>query len=383
MRSQLWFQKSKKCGKKQTQHIQKKMILTTMRLLLSLLLAMGSMALGEDRCELEVYMFSNATINDCFGGWALQQATNLASTFLRSWTPKVYPEEQVKPPDECTGVKTLTSNEYNALNSDAKKVYRQSMRAWGSNTAYDLNFPYCKDQGYRAGFRIEYNDKLDSEDTASNDVVPVGAPSDEPPQEPGPKPKLVTTSNYTKWFVEGYRKGWILGCTEGYTAGFQDGKAAGNAALHSSTALNVVFTSAFQQKDDTCGQDNRNLRGGAQTNQDQSHRKLYGGAGYTCARSCFINQNRYNYCMVMGLCSPNSIYRRRHLQSAASSSSDSDEDGVAASAAWQSRFTERPVQGQRAGSDFLTLLATVVSARCNWEDVTAELWEKCPVSPPV
>ena len=58
-------------------------------------------------------------------------------------------------------------------------------------------------------------------------MFPLGAPGDDIPEPPSPKPNDVTEANYTKWFVEYYEKGWKKGCEEGTKEGEEEGKKMG------------------------------------------------------------------------------------------------------------------------------------------------------------
>lgn len=369
-------------------------MITTIRLLLPLLLAMGRIALGEEVfCRFEVHMFSNATTNDCFDGWALKQATNLAQPVLNSWQEKKYPQ-LIDPEDEYFGVKTLTMDEYDALDGDEKKVYEQTMRNWGWNTAYNLNYPYCNDQGYRNGWKKEYTDKLKSKGQVS-DFEPIAAPTDELPQEPGPKPDIVKTPEYTKWYVESYGKGWKTGCDDGFKEGEEEGKASGKITLLQGTGYNDAYTSAYKKgyNDGMLGlgspmnrRHRRQLRGAERNFREhysngysqgydealtaqakhQGDRKLSArNLGGTCTSWCYGSQRRYNYCLVIGRCTGD-WNNRRQLH----------EDETA----WESKYVETlPLGGVKGGNDFKNLIAHVLDNKCKVEDVGFEIWERCPI----
>jgi hypothetical protein len=370
-------------------------MITTVRLMLPLLLAMGRIAFGkEELCHFEVHMFSNATSNDCFDGWALMQAANLAKPLLQSWEEKNYPQ-LINPDDEYFGIKALTMDEYNALDGDEKKVYEQTMQDWGWNSAYNLNFPYCKDQGYRSGWKIEYEDKLLKpkyfrHKGRTSKFVPIAAPTDEIPQEPGPKPELVTTADHTTWYVEYYDKGWKAGCDDGFKEGEEEGKAAGKVALLQGTEYSEAYESAYKKgyNDSRLGlgspmnrRHERQLRGAernfrehysngysqgydealtAQAKKDylgdRNNRKLLVSSrklASTCTRWCTSTTQRYNYCLVIGSCSGDWTKRRQLNEN---------------TTLWESNYVETlPQEGVSGGNDFRNLLAHVLDKSAEWK----------------
>ena len=140
------------------------------RALLFLLLFTASAAATQTECEFEVHMFSNASSNDCFEGWPLKKAADLAHPVLKSWREKEYPET-ISPADRFYGLYTLTHDEYKELEGDAKKEYEQAHKNAGWSAAYDKRYPFCKDKGYRAGWQKEYTNKLSASDETDRKSV--------------------------------------------------------------------------------------------------------------------------------------------------------------------------------------------------------------------
>jgi hypothetical protein len=349
--------------------------------------AFGQNASAPPVCDFVVVMYSNVTTNNCFEGWPIKQAANLAGPVITAWQEKTYPG-LITQADGNYAVPILSQTEYDLLDDAGKTAYEQAQKEWGYKTAYDKTYPYYKDLGYRNGWKAEYLDKVPNA-TDPDAPQPMAAPHAFQPVMPGPLPNSTEVSiGNTIWYIASYKKGWFKGTSRGLRIGEKDGKANGKIARERGDDFPYAYKTGYSK-----GYDDASA-GLSAAHRHLNHRKLRGderllterflngyNSGYelaqqqrelghaerrlpqACVRACqahYHNPNyNYNQCRVLG----RFCQRRRRTQETT-----------------MEHVYTLPLDGISGGDNFKNLIAHVIGKKCSVVDADFEIWKECPVT---
>jgi hypothetical protein len=345
-------------------------------------------------CDFQVVMFSNTTGNNCFEGWPINQAANLAVPLVLAWREKEHPE-LIPGYKKDYSVPTLTQAQYDALDEVGKKAYERAQKDWGFQVGFDKTYAYHKDKCYRTGWAMEYTNHTN---TTNATAYRMAQPHATLPAVPGPLPTAVTGP--TIWWVNFYKRGWTNGIDQGCDAGLREGKANGKIARERGDDFLYAYTTGYSKGYDDAKaglssshrrlnnqNGGRRLRGVGSERQLTEHRFTNGYAsGYETAQreleqkhkkqqrqrhlsspilsSCtamYPNVNTYKFCQAIGY--------------------PAEDEGATTLPPPPTTLTHNftlTSSGITGGADFKKVLTHVLATKCTIADVGYQVWKVCP-----